>query len=536
MNMGIEGITYKIDPTVWHYHGKTQLNLYAKKTVSQNGDLTTYTIQPIRSQIKLFAWLQERFEFFNKLVTWFLTRTLEKDQNCFVLKDLTFHPTKDRDSFTDDLMNCIMNNTDFFDFTDENDFKEDIKEDNWKNFKFDLGNNAYEIRISLSDVRRMPEKVLNAFYEQCFIQSPHMQTLKITALDEGQQESIAVDAGGLRRQFFTNLFNGLAEKTANGKSNYLAANPTSPSGWLPASSKKCRTDEEESLYVAIGKLMGMCLTSQGSLVIGQIFNPSIFDVIAQIPPRMLTNQFQDLDEKTKVSLYAALRKREGGDKLVEIYNIKNPRACSQEYLQEIAEYATICLELPEEMSKELENSPTKDVVIKHFHQIQLKIEEMLLEYVEENNALPLIFKIAQGIAWHLWDQDEWALHENSMTAWELDSKIQGLFNKELVKDAFRLGQDSDAYDYNRIKGFLARWIDESDEELVKKLVQATTGSATLGAEEKIFLAIHADTESLPSYHSCARQIDIGNFYDYDLFQEKLEKSLEYCDLNSFNLV
>ena len=304
---------------------------------------------------------------------------------------------------------------------------------------------------------------------------------------------------------------------------------------MPVPSKKCRPEEEESLYVAIGKFMGMCYASQGSLVMGQIFNPSIFDVISEIPPYFLSMNYQDLPEDTKIALYCALKKRDETDKLIKFCNEKNPRSCTQDYLQEMVMYAYI--NDPELIPEELEGSPTKDIIINHFSEIMKQLKEQVKDYAINNDSLPLIFKMAQGIAWHFWEQNEWADQTESVTAWDLDSKIQGLFNKELVKDALtQTPGETDPYDYRRIKAFFDKWIKEADEDLVKKLVQAATGSTTLGAEEKIYLTITADTDALVSYHTCARQVDVGSFTDYDTFKEKLEKSLEYCDLDGFQFV
>ena len=75
------------------------------------------------------------------------------------------------------------------------------------------------------------------------------------------------------------------------------------------------------LYEAIGKLMGMCLTSKGYLLIGQIFDASVYEMMAKIYPLAINGRFENLSDDTYFEIYKITM---GKDDFVEKYrSVKN---------------------------------------------------------------------------------------------------------------------------------------------------------------------------------------------------------------------
>lgn len=321
------------------------------------------------------------------------------------------------------------------------------------------------------------------------------------------------------------FFEGLARKTLSGNSSELSASEVSEEGWLPKVSPYDKT-KQNNLYIAIGKFMGICLTSSGSYstVIGKVFDPAVFDVIEAASPPILKKGFENLDDNTLIALYSALENNKK-NKLLNFYNTQNFNTCDEETLREMVTYAYV--EDPEEMPAELEGEPTKASILKHQGAIRAKLKSQIVTYAKENDSLPLILKIAEGIAEHYYQRNSWS-HQN----WginNLEQKIQGRFDKQAVKNALQ------TWSSIKILGYLNKWIDESDKDMVQKFVKAVTGSNTLAYNSTIRVEEFASSKRLPVYHTCSRQVDIPSYTDYNTFKTKLEQSFDCLDENGFQM-
>ena len=101
--------SYKIDDKILNYTGTIPQNLYVRKMVDRND--TTYTVSPIEAKSKLGRWLQEHSPFFNSIITWFLSKSLQKDPNCLVLKENRVNQEPQHQHILDKIVYRITNNT-----------------------------------------------------------------------------------------------------------------------------------------------------------------------------------------------------------------------------------------------------------------------------------------------------------------------------------------------------------------------------------------------------------------------------------------
>jgi hypothetical protein len=593
--MSIQNFGYHLNNQLFNYHGKTSLKVFVRKVDQFNR--TTYFIGPIRAQSRLFAWLQEHSQFFNRIITAHLSRSLKKDPNCKILDGMNIGPRSNGSNFINALMDKVENATDgFFQDDHEDHFKEiyrriihnpifskdqiinliiptvtsperqenllevlenedsllkkirtklnieektvddeiDLEDEqskklnDWSKTIFQNNWNGYLIYIYLPQVKFFPEKVLELFYDSCFKNEKRDHNLVIKALDEDLKEIDAIDAGGLRRQFISDLFEALARKATSGKSSFFAAHKNSVAGWLPVLSDY-DIEKQENLYIAIGKLMGMCLTSVGqslwgldtSYVIGKIFDPAVFDVIAAAPPRVLYTGFENLDDDSLLALYTALEKGKD-NQLLQYYQTPDLRQCNEDTLRDMISYAY--MEDLDEMPKKLKGNPSKGTILEHQKTIREQLKMQLIDCAKANESLPLIFKMAEGIAYNEIERDEWQ-NKDWTSIGNLEMRIQGSFDKQNIKDAFLC--------YSTTKNYIDQWIDQSDDAMVKMFLKAATGSTAIAANIKINIRYSDDKNRLPEYHTCARTIDIPEYDDFATFKSKLEQSFICLEKEAF---
>ncbi len=445
--------------------------------------------------------------------------------------------------------------------------------------RFRSSNNEYKIEISSALVKKYPENVLKKLYscfdkhpgaERLRLVQLHDATLE--RLPE------VIDQAGVTRTFLTDLFQSLKEQAESDNYNLLRFENTA-GGALPIASQKTKegsyrsipphkvasltepklreavalaylteedapdelknaegeldlnkvkakfdriqrdidslSNEEERLYQIIGKLMGLCYSSNNRYLIGQIFDPLLFNVLHAIPTNELHKAYKRLNENTLLHMYDTLNPTE---KRFSHLKIVHPQLLTEDLAQEVLLYA-----YPDEDERPdaPKGNPSLETVQRHFAHIQKDIRANLLEAAKQDATLRAIFAIGQGYAKHNEDEEHWRELVWSPPAIMLE-RIQGLFSPELVKNAIQCSNST-------VKDYFIRWIDENSGDINKlqDFLYAVTGSRALAVGSKLNIEENLQSEQhLPQFHTCFRSVDVFRYRTYVIFKEKLETSIK----------
>ena len=111
----------------------------------------------------------------------------------------------------------------------------------------------------------------------------------------------------------------------------------------------------------------------------------------------------------------------------------------------------------------------------------------------------------------------------------LNVNIQGKLTKQLVLEAFRLNNGVLGTPQER---WVQRYVNElgegeADREKLKQFVWAISGRSSISSGQFFTINPQAGNVNLPAFHTCAQQIDIPTYPNYDTFKRKLEDSIAY---------
>ena len=116
---------------------------------------------------------------------------------------------------------------------------------------------------------------------------------------------------------------------------------------------------------------------------------------------------------------------------------------------------------------------------------------------------------------------------------KFQASIEGLFSKE----AFAAAIQWQGRDHAPTKAYLLKWIATHDEDMVKDLLQFSTGSRSLTREPVIVmisLPTREGTFPFPTSHTCARQLCLPTGYSsQEMFDAKIKESLENAEASGF---
>ncbi len=342
--------------------------------------------------------------------------------------------------------------------------------------------------------------------------------IKIIALDSEFNELEALDHGGPSRQFMTDLFEGLKEKSRKFK--------RTKTGFLMPHGDSPMTKREENLYENIGKLMGLCLTSGGKLLTGQIFDPALFKVMEATTSNHLLRALEDLPKEYVIFLLRVMKEMEMKSTF-EFYDVTKWN-CSDERLKRMFEFVSLMgYEIPS-----LQGKPSVNELRANFDLIQNIVKDFLYDIASTDSTLPRIFKICQGIAQHCTSS---ASQPWGKDPTEISNNIQGQFSKDIVKDVLACRPTSEGYEFNsKTRDYFFKWISESSTEKVQKFLKVATGSNTISKTVGINLNVgNMPIDNLPIYHTCQQQIDIPEYGEYETFKQKLEQSFGCLDDGAF---
>ncbi len=370
---------------------------------------------------------------------------------------------------------------------------------------------TYTIITSRYLVDCSPEETLQMFHSNCFKNSPTTSSLRIELLEDdlakdhwgNYKKSPAVDAGGVTREMISVLFSSISKEALENKDRLHFQGGAG--GSLPIAKTEPMIIDEKVLYEAMGKIMGMCFTTNEA-VIGNIFKPELYDVLKIILTKNLENKNNSND--IIIELYQVLKALEKDDLLSFLKVNKNN---NDAVIQHLFDNAYI---MEDEIPAELQNDKSIANIRKHLDLVKDSIKTQVLENAKL--AITPILEIAKGMRAHSPHQD-WGTSKN------IQDNIQGIFNKQSVKNALKGNQD--------IIAWMNKWINESSDEDVQKFLRAATGSDTLGVGKHLTVTKflyrngHIGNNMTPKYHTCSSQVDFSDYSNYAKFKEKLDESI-----------
>lgn len=336
----------------------------------------------------------------------------------------------------------------------------------------------YRFRISNREIIESPVQIILDIYETLVRSSIQLSLYSIQYTD-----SMVIDDGGVLRSFvaalmnsFCNSSHGLFIKTE------LGVIPT----FDPHESFSVSVEEQEKCFKVIGKFFSAALQQCNSIVIGQHFNPIVFEMIFHLTVQDFANQ-----DFLKVF-----------DKILKIYLVKG-------------------FKMEEELAENLIRNDITDE-LREIYCLNSK-EEFIKEY-ELDQKIKGVFIIAKSIYDSL-GKTEWDTLQGD-SADNLQAKIQGTICKGKVKDSLVMDTIDKANEISL--QYLKKWITETNFQLLEKFVEAICGIKRLPPNTQLNITRMSGVDKLPVFYICFFRIELSEYSCYQVFKEKLEKSLDYC--------
>lgn len=465
----------------------------------------------------------------------------------------------------------------------EDEREELIRQSYWSNVAnhFVAQGARYRIGIRQADLRQDPERVLQAFYQHCYMRDAGIEGIRVNFLNSTLEDGPGYDAGGLRREFVSTLFSSLAEKASQTEGGLgLISFDCGSAGILPKQGTQTqvqryrraiarvfsdeevleaaiftygipedapaamRSDdgswniagirehwevltaalpvlshEELQVYEAIGKLMGLCYRSEGELLVGEIFDPRLFAIIAAIEPANLGRTFDRLSHTQLLAMYEQALTPEDELAHRRIAYHRGTREIDPEVLRSAYDDWT---DWPEALRQgydvddfEEPPLPNMDAIQPYLRDIRAALAERLLANARKASGVAPAFAIAKGLAHNVSGNQR-------MDAQTMARQIQGVFSKDRVIAAIQQSGTEN------VRGHLTQWIRESTDDQVKLFVKAVTGSESLAAGSRLDISTrnsYGETRAM-SFATCFNQLTCAqNYSTYDRFKQTLELSI-----------
>ena len=310
--------------------------------------------------------------------------------------------------------------------------------------------------------------------------------------------SVAIDIGGVRRDFITKLFDGLFCSKRGLKVD------RNDDGVMPK-----MEENERDLYQVVGRLFVLCCTPSSGFKTGQIFSSALFTLI-----------FSDEDsEETQMSKFLFLK---GIPDIIALTGAKAPpNGIDSETLLQASYLLDSDGEWTEEFLADFSNPENRAFLRKN-----------ILEEARSDGRLQAVSCIATEMKSFL-GQEVWgSLKEAGADA--LKIRIQGVLTKDLLKEKLEWSKGSPFItddQVKQVKGFLLHWIGEASLETLEMFMRVVTSNKTLGgrtAEGKDYLTMNIqNTQSLiPVAHTCFFMLDLSATYkDQEEFNARLDRLL-----------
>lgn len=322
--------------------------------------------------------------------------------------------------------------------------------------------NAENIRVIRQGLVEVPDFHLNKLAET--LNQPARPAVNVRFLTSQLTEERGIDAGGLRRDYFDDLFKGL---TLNkGELRFVARDgldvkmPETIAPYHEGANAPLNTREEQSLYEKMGQAMMYVYGSNGALLTGRRFEDALFAAAFSLTPAEINSEFTRLSNDTLLKMCRAIFR-------------------AREVAQNIVDSLTL---------------------------------EDALEYC--GRSLAPIHAIAKGIqaAKNRWGSQDVAISG----AKNFSDRIQGSIDRETIATALQLPANPTPHLQSQV-GWLRMWLRDPNTPLdhLRAFLKFATGSSSLPNGKTINVQKQVRQDAPPYYvptlvgHSCFSQIDIA---------------------------
>ena len=334
-------------------------------------------------------------------------------------------------------------------------------------------NTTSRLRVDIETLQSNPQKYLVELGKTFLLQGKPFPSVDYF---EGGVLSAGIDAGGLRRDFLTRLFQGL----------FL-----SQVGTLPVISREGgiwpgmdQNPDTEISYKTIARIMALCYSNTASFKIGEVFTPMLFSAIT-VP---------GIGEKTD-------------DALIQGFLLSRGYPANTSYKGEGS------LESTELAQAKALGYDGED---------KAGFRAYLLGFAKEDSFLQVASIIAKELKVYLGDKWSAFILEDKDV---LSNKIQGTFSKELLLQSINWNTSTQAANaLGKNTEFFTQWVNGAPEETVRSFLQAVTGNRVLGPGSSFSIRLYDDENpgALPHCHACSQELVLPGTYDnQETFNEKM---------------
>ncbi len=305
---------------------------------------------------------------------------------------------------------------------------------------------------------------------------------------EGKQ-SVAIDAGGVRRDFLTRLLENLF-KEVEGKITLIMSKDKMPMA--------NEDPENEICYRILGRLFAFCYPQHSSFKTGPLFNEMVYTFIAD--------------------------PSEGDEWYINCYfNLMN-------IPQNIKTFITLNETKPELTKKDLDYVTLLDETFVDTKEHRKVLREEILQKARKDAKLRPLAYIRDEMKKILTDAEMNMISQAGPKT--LQERIEGLLTADLLLNKLNWVQGAVSHqDLVKIQVFFTKWINEAKFEQLTKFVRTVTGNSTLSSHPIKIELYNRDIGRCPNAHTCFMSLEVPAGYPN---QKHFNDKLNECLVNSLH--
>jgi len=363
------------------------------------------------------------------------------------------------------------------------------------------------LETTRSDIKANPTELLNTLIEK-FKNKEFVDRLKINFINEA-----GVDAGGLSRDFITELFSALTKQIP--VKEY-------PNGFLRPELKAGQSldDTNEKTFQNIGRLMMFCLNASDSYPIGPVFDRGVYAAIQAFTSLMDNKEFLKQNFDKLLSIYKDLHAYDKSAKK----SIEFMEPClapwNDSTKPNVIKRACSIVEDEDALPLELQGIEDVEELKKLVFEKNLgdTIQNALRKYCMEQFLTPKLaplFAIAQGICYaESQPKIKWE-DIIKMKPKELEEAVQGATDIETIRNtllkkvSFRDNLDTEE---PHKAEWVKQWLQSADEETIRKFLFLLSASDSIGTIGERSIAnkgwtIGKTSSDAVIFHTCFNMLD-----------------------------
>lgn len=329
----------------------------------------------------------------------------------------------------------------------------ELLKNNAERMRFPEGyDSVYKMDVARENLRNDPLQLLWTISEMMNKESAY--ELRIHFMNEP-----GIDAGGLGKEFISELFEGIKTKMrfkeySNGL--YRPILPMKNYEYQPLSY------EEKQHYYQLGQLMMFCLNAEREYPIGMLFDQAVFTMLTKLQPKHFEKSFDEL-----------IATQEGFTELFAIYEAMN--SDNEDDMRSL-----------NIMKSYLASEETREQTIETIQSIMKPIMVPIIEIAKGMKAAPF--------AAIMWDDIQ------AMRPSLLSELLQGKVTREMIIEKLEF-DESIPEDKQQ---WMKEWINQADFAKVQRFLFALTGARALGNKG---LTIEPSSENV-HFHTCTNTVEL----------------------------